>query len=242
VKIPSYTNDSSISFIVPAYNENTELPATLRAIHNAAAHVTIPYEIVVVDDDSTDDTAELARGLGAGVVSISRRHIAAARNAGARAANGGIFIFVDADTHIAPAHISGAVQALSQGCAGGGARIFVGGRVPAWARSFLGIFSLVYFGLNYGAGAFLFTTRSNFFAIGGFDENYFAGEELFFTLALRKLGRFTLLKTPAITSGRKLRIHSPGRILRQMLSIILAGPGAITSRRKLDLWYGGERE
>ena len=46
-----------LSFIVPAYNEELELPATLSAIHAAAAAHREPYEIIVVDDASTDATA-----------------------------------------------------------------------------------------------------------------------------------------------------------------------------------------
>jgi glycosyltransferase involved in cell wall biosynthesis len=231
-----------VSFIIPAYNEQAELPATLRSIHDAASDTGCAYEIVVADDASTDDTAELAGGLGARVVTISRRQIAAARNAGARAAWGDIFNFVDADTHIAPEHVSGVLGAIERGCAGGGARIAIGGEVPRWGRILLRLFSFLYFGINLGAGAFLFTTGANFLAVGGFDERYFAGEEVFFTLALRRLGQFLLLPTPVITSGRKLRLYSPGKILCRMLAIILGGRRAVTSRRKLELWYGGERE
>jgi glycosyltransferase involved in cell wall biosynthesis len=232
----------AISFVVPAYNESAELPATLRSIHNATRETGCNYEIVVVDDASTDDTAELARRLDARVVPISRRQIAAARNAGARAAEGEILIFVDADTHITPEHVNGVLTALKENCAGGGARVLIGGGVPRWAKILVRVFSVFYFALNLGAGAFLFTTRENFFAVGGFDEQYFAGEEIFFTLALRKLGRFVLLPIPVITSGRKLRIYSPGKILHRTLAIVCGGRRAVTSRQKLDLWYGGERE
>jgi glycosyltransferase involved in cell wall biosynthesis len=231
-----------ISFIVPAYNESAELPATLRSIHDGVRETGCDYEIVVVDDASTDETAELARRLDARIVPISRRQIAAARNAGAFAARGEILVFVDADTRISSEHVSGVLAALKEGCAGGGARVVIGGKVPRWARIFVLVFSVFYFGMNLGAGAFLFTTRANFFAVGGFDERYFAGEEIFFSLALRKHGRFILLPTPVVTSGRKLRIYSPGKILHRTLAIIFGGRRAVTSRRKLDLWYGGERE
>jgi glycosyltransferase involved in cell wall biosynthesis len=235
-------NNCAVSFIVPAHNETSELPATLCSIRHAAETVGCEYETVVVDDASRDDTADLARKLGARVVSISRRQIAAARNAGARAASGDVFVFVDADTHIAPEHVGGVIEALHRGDAGGGARVRVGGEVPRWARLALGLFSFLYFGMNFGAGAFLFTRRETFFAIGGFDERYFAGEELFFTMALRRRGRFTLLQKPVITSGRKLRIYSAGEVARQVAAILFSGPRAITSRRKLELWYGGARE
>jgi GT2 family glycosyltransferase len=234
--------EGTISFIVPAYNESAELPATLRSIRDGARQAGSDYEIVVVDDASTDDTAELACRLDARIIPISRRQIAAARNAGARAARGDILVFVDADTHIAAEHVSGVLTALKRGCAGGGARVAIGGKVPRWARIFVRVFSLFYFGLNLGAGAFLFTTREIFFRVGGFDEHYFAGEEIFFSLALRKLGRFILLPTPVVTSGRKLRIYSPRKILHRTLAILFGGRRAVTSRRKLDLWYGGERE
>ena len=77
-----------ISFIVPAYNEELELCSTLAAIRAATSGLSQPFEIIVVDDASTDATPEIAEQAGAQVVSINRRQIAAARNAGARAAQG----------------------------------------------------------------------------------------------------------------------------------------------------------
>ena len=50
-----------ISFIVPAYNEEQLLGPTLEAIHSAARAVGKPYELIVVDDGSTDQTALVAR-------------------------------------------------------------------------------------------------------------------------------------------------------------------------------------
>src|SRR5689334_11730093 len=117
-----------LSFIVPAYNEEFELPATLRAVHQAAAGFN--YEIVVADDGSTDRTAIIAREHGAEVVSLCRRQIAAARNAGARNSRGDILFFVDADTRIAPVHVIKAVEALEKGFAGGSARILTDENVP----------------------------------------------------------------------------------------------------------------
>src|SRR5256714_15511218 len=107
-----------ISFIVPAYNEEAELPGTLRAIHSSA--IGYEYEIVLVNDGSTDATAIIGTQFGARVISIERRQIAAARNAGAKASRGDVLIFVDADTRIGPEHVRGAMDALENGFAGGG--------------------------------------------------------------------------------------------------------------------------
>src|SRR5258708_8702482 len=77
--------DAVISFVVPAYNEEKYLAATLAAIHEAARSAGEPYEVVVANDASTDATAAIAEAGGARVVSVEKRQIAATRNAGARA-------------------------------------------------------------------------------------------------------------------------------------------------------------
>ena len=229
-----------LSFIVPAYNEEFELPATLEAIRIAANNH--PHEIIVADDASTDRTAAVAREAGAKVVSINRRQIAAARNAGAHAASGEILFFVDADTRINQAHVTGAIAALEAGCSGGGSRVDIEGEIPTWSRIGLKIFCALYFGLNFAAGAFLFTSKRNFEAAGGFDESLFIGEEVYFSLALRKLGRFRILKEPVVTSGRKLRMYSVREILAHSFRVLFRGPSVARSRKRLDIWYDGRRE
>ncbi|HEX4696090.1 MAG TPA: glycosyltransferase [Candidatus Udaeobacter sp.] len=230
-----------ISFIVPAHNEELELPATLDAIHDAVTDAG-PYEIIVVDDASTDATSEIASRVSAQVIQIDRRQIAAARNTGAKAARGEYLFFVDADTRINRTHVVEGIAALKLGYAGGGARVAFDGSVPMWGRVLLVAFGALYFGLNLGAGAFLFTTRRNFDAIGGFDEQYFAGEEVYFSLALRKIGRFKVMRERVVTSGRKLRMYPAKQFLRNFFGVIARGPTGVRSREKLCLWYDGKRE
>jgi glycosyltransferase involved in cell wall biosynthesis len=241
-----------ISFVIPAYNEELELPSTIAAIKEAVGQARQwdglvlwrdrQYEIIVVDDASTDATTEVAKDAGAKVVSINRRQIAAARNAGVHPARGDILFFVDADTRINPKHIVDAIAALAAGYSGGSARVAMGGAIPLWARIFMKIFCTIYFGLNLGAGAFLFTTHQTFDAIGRFNEELFVGEEVFFSLALRKIGRFKVLREPIITSGRKLRMYSGREILTNVFPVMIGGTRAARSRDKLDLWYNGKRE
>jgi GT2 family glycosyltransferase len=229
-----------LSFVVPAYNEEVELPATLCAIRSAAKDR--QYEIVVVDDASTDATAKVAQDAGARVVSINRRQIAAVRNAGARAVQGDILFFVDADTRINQKHVKGAIDALDHGFSGGGARVAIEGAIPLWSRVCLKAFCELYFALNFAAGAFLFTTRANFNAVGGFDEKLFIGEEVYLSVALRKLGRFRILSEPIVTSGRKLRMYSTWEILKHLSRVLLFGPRIARSRAGLEIWYDGKRE
>ena len=104
----------AISFVVPAHNEQASLPRTLQAIHDSARPTGQSYEIVVVDDASTDGTAEIARQHGAAVISVHHRQIAATRNSGGRAARGERIFFVDADTKANARAVAAALRPSSK--------------------------------------------------------------------------------------------------------------------------------
>ncbi|MBK5297860.1 MAG: glycosyltransferase [Vicinamibacteria bacterium] len=180
-----------ISFIVPAHNEEQMLGRTLDALHAAARSALTPYELIVVDDASTDRTAEIAAASGAQVVSVEHRQIARARNAGAKAAAGDVFVFVDADTRIEAATIVATVAAVGHGCVGGGALLRFDEPVPASLR-LIGVCLRITMRLGrLAGGAYVFATRNAFEGVGGFDETLFATEELTLSRALRRVGRFT---------------------------------------------------
>src|SRR5258706_15787558 len=112
-----------ISFIIPAWNEESVLGPTLEALGIARRHLAGPSEVIVVDDDSPDRTAEIARQHGARVLGVQHRQISATRNAGARAAEGDLLIFIDADTIVTPEVVCTAVEAVRSGAVGGGCAI-----------------------------------------------------------------------------------------------------------------------
>ena len=128
------------SFVIPAYNEQALLPRTLSALNRAATETGEAFEVVVVDDASTDGTAAVAREHGANVISANCRQIAAARNAGAAMAVGEFLIFVDADTVVTPDAICAAVAAMRAGAAGGGCAFRFDRPVPlyGWVMEALG--------------------------------------------------------------------------------------------------------
>lgn len=86
----------SISVIVPVYNGGEFLRRCLTALFSSDYS---NYEVIVVDDGSTDDSAATARRLGAQVIDSphAKSGPAAARNAAAKIARGKILVFVDAD-------------------------------------------------------------------------------------------------------------------------------------------------
>ena len=232
---------ASVSFIIPAYNEAQLLGGTLRAIEQAARALRLSFETIVVDDASVDRTAEVARAHGARVVPVSYRQIAATRNAGAREATGGWLVFVDADTIIDEVVLREAIAALHAGAVGGGCDVRFDGCVPRYGRVLIGLLLPIYRALGLAAGCFLFCTRHSFEAAGGFDEQLFAAEEAVLSRALRRLGRFVLLRASVVTSGRKLRAHSAREVLGTLLRLAFAGPKAMRRREGLGLWYGQRR-
>ena len=132
-----------ISLIVPAHNEQASLGRTLEAIHKAARAVGQPYELIVVDDASTDATPEIAAQNNARVVSVNHRQIAATRNSGAHAAQGERLFFVDADTTIHSRALSSALRAMDKGAAGGAAPTRFDAAAPLYAHLLLWWFGLL---------------------------------------------------------------------------------------------------
>ena len=231
-----------ISFVVPAWNEERWLPATLASLHQAGAAGGRPYEIVLADDASTDRTTEIALANGANVVTVSHRQISATRNSGARAARGDILIFVDADTQVTPESVRAALAALDAGAVGGGAGIRFDGKVPLWSRALLPLLLLSFRWSRLAAGCFLFCRRADFEAVGGFDEKVYASEEIWLSRALGRRGRFVVLKERVVTSARKLRANSGGVHLRTLWRLARVGRRGLADRKNLDLWYDGRRD
>jgi glycosyltransferase involved in cell wall biosynthesis len=230
-----------ISFVVPAYNEELLLGATLRAINDAAQVVGEPYEIIVADDASSDRTAAVAESNGARVVRVEHRQISATRNSGARAAKGDLFIFVDADTIVNAAVVRAAVQAIRKGAVGGGCAVEFDGQVPVYFRVLLPLMIVGCRLLRMAAGCYLYCTRPAFEATGGFDETRFGGEELVLSRALGQLGRFVILRQTVVTSGRKARTYSVREIVGALGAAAVKRRTSAKERHGLELWYGERR-
>jgi cellulose synthase/poly-beta-1,6-N-acetylglucosamine synthase-like glycosyltransferase len=232
-----------ISFIVPAHNEQAGLGRTLQAIHDSARVVGQPYEIIVVDDASTDATAEVARQHHATVVPVNHRQIAATRNSGGRAARGDRLFFVDADTTINPRAVGAALRYMDNGAVGGGAAVWFDGVLPLYAHlmaMFMGIVSKI---AGFTGGAFMFCTREAFHATGGFSERLYCGEEGSLALALKREGRFVVLWERVLTSGRRFRTMSGLQLLGNCARLALFPSKAVTQRSSVEkIWYDSNRE
>jgi glycosyltransferase involved in cell wall biosynthesis len=227
-----------LSFVVPAHNEERFLRPTLRAIRHAASSTEEPYEVLVVDDASTDATARIAAEEGAIVVSVAHRQIAGARHAGARAASGDLLVFVDADTIVSDAAVRAALAAVRAGAVGGAAIGVFDGTVPLYARLLAASWIRIARLANLTTGCFLFCTRRAYETAGGFDRTLYVFEDLAFGRRLRRVGPTAVLRDTVSTSGRNLRSTSLAAVGRMLLALLRHRGQFLRSRERLDYWYG----
>ncbi|MCW8930874.1 MAG: glycosyltransferase [Gammaproteobacteria bacterium] len=198
----------SISVVIPAYNEAKYIAETYKSVFiTATAYYEGHVEIIVVDNNSTDKTGEIASSLGAIVVFEEKNQIARARNAGAKKATGDYLVFVDADTLLIGDILDKVSTHLSSG------KVIGGG---AWTEpDSKGVgYYLFKYGINYllaikniTVGPFLYCNREAFFRVGGFDESYYAGEEFTLARRLKKEGK------KENKSWKIIRYHSGHRII-----------------------------
>jgi len=229
------------SVIIPAYNEAVWLPDTLALLQKAMAPLSLPGEVIVVDNNSTDATPEIARAFGARVVFEHHNQISRARNTGGRSALGDYLIFLDADTGLGRRLLKTALSNLSAGRCGGGATIDFSGPVQPAVRMALGMWNRFSVSFGIAAGCFIYCLRQGFEATGGFSEKVYASEEFWFSRRLKKWGKgrgqvFEVIRHPPIvTSDRKLQRRTPAEWL--LLLFIGAFPLAVRNRSLCSFWY-----
>lgn len=225
----SFPAPPRISLVIPAYNEARLLPHLLASVAEAArAYPRGPsaVETIVADNASTDRTAAIAMDHGARVVTVAKRAIAAARNAGAAAARGEIVGFTDADMRIHPGTFEAIERALGSDRVVGGA---TGVTLDRWSLGLAVTFAVavpMVWLTRFDTGV-VFCRRADFEAIGGYDERLKLAEDVKFLLALRRLGRSRrqrltrLTRVKAIASTRKFDEHGDWHYFTMLPSVAL---------------------
>lgn len=124
-----------VSVIVPAHNEAGFIPRVLKAVIDQRP-VGVELEVIVVDDGSTDGTAQAARGAGAEVLELGGAggNPAAARNRGAAAASGDPLVFLDSDCIPADGWLAALLAAHERGATVVGGALDLPAGLPASAR------------------------------------------------------------------------------------------------------------
>ena len=232
-----------LSVVIPAFNEERFLPQTLGHLRHAAEHVeAVPnqdVETVVVDNASSDRTAEIAAASGAKVVSIPEHNIARVRNAGACAASGDLLVFLDADTLIPRSLLSRIVRVMEEpGCLGGAVDVDYQPARPL-IRVYLRLWRLIGLWLGMAQGAVQFCRRDAFSALGGYDESIYMGEDVDFYW---RLGKFAKARGQHVRFIRDIQVVPSCRRFDQWPTsriLVETNPLYITLfRRRQAAWRG----
>lgn len=213
-----------LSVVIPAHNEEAYLPQALEAL---ARQTLLPDEVVVVDNASTDRTAEVARAFGARVVHCARKGVAFARQTGLLSARGEWVAMTDADSLPTPGWLE-RLMARREGAVAlyGPLRFYGVGPLEAalseWGyRAFLNLMALL--GRPNLAGANMALHRESALEAGGFPEVE-AREDVLLGYALARLGPVRYVPDALVlTSARRLR-RGWGPFLLQQLKNLLGRP------------------
>lgn len=199
------------SVVIPALNEEKFLPNCLESLKRQDFK---DFEIIVVDNNSTDKTSEIAKKFGAILLSEKNQGVAFARQKGFLKAKGKIIATTDADTILPKNWLSKIFEEFKRDenlVAFGGSCHFYSGPISARlaCRFFLTPFLIVdkFFSGGWNLmGCNMAIKKEAFFKIGGFNTNLKLNEDVEISSRLRKVGKVILdPKFKVKTSGRRYR-------------------------------------
>jgi glycosyltransferase involved in cell wall biosynthesis len=205
-------NSPLVTFIIPVYNgERTLAPA----IESVLAQDYQPFELIVVDDGSTDCSVDVARSYDLRCISQPNQGVAAAQNTGLAAARGQLVSFLGADDRVPSNKLSLQVGFLLShpevACVLGRQEIsFDGVEQPAWMRRDPVFGDLD--GVNLSSGVI---RRSALEHVGGFDASFGRSEDRDLLVRLRAAG-FGIAVLPEVVlyrtfHGSNLTLDLPQR-------------------------------
>lgn len=204
------------SIVIPAHNEENYIGYCINSIYAAMKYSKLPenqVQIIVVCNRCTDNTAELARKMGAEICVNDDKCIAAVRNAGAKLAKGKILVTIDADSRMSKTSLIEIYRMLRS------KEYIGGGTISMFDRWSLGIAaSAAYVAVN--AAPFMIKNKAplmcgmfwclkrHFDEIGGFDETLVSLEDMDFAVRLKRLGdklgrKYGVLKASRITTSSR---------------------------------------
>jgi len=202
---------TDISVIIPTLNEEKYLPRCLKSLVNQTTDR--PLEILVVDGGSTDQTVQVAKKYADQVLMKPRAPVGAARNLGAKAANGNILAFIDADTIANPqwlGTVDTAFRREPRAVGITGPTLPYDGRLSdsityrLWTIYLQRI--LLYLEMPHVIGFNCAYRRAPFLSVGGFDEDSVMSEDIKLAHKIRRYGKIKFEKDmSALTSARRFR-------------------------------------
>ena len=180
----------SLSVVIPVKNEENRIVKCLDSIFSAK--IDLNFEVIVVDNGSTDQTVSIVESYGCRVLIAPEVTISGLRNLGARNANGAILAFVDADVEVSYLWAEIALSLLhassTLSCITGKINI---SPQPTWVEKTWGMNRtekskqhLV----DWASSMNMFVKKNDFFKVNGFNEKMVTCEDVDFSYRLRQAG------------------------------------------------------
>lgn len=239
-----------LSIVIPAFNEERLITHCLNSVSESMAANQKPgftYEVIVVDNNSTDQTAELAKQAGASVVFEPINQIGRARNTGAAVATGDWLLFVDADSLLNPGMVADILQMIETGKYVGCGSVMHMPNLPWWGNAAMQLWTVFSITFRWASGALVVCRIDAFRDVGGFNQELFAADEIDLSQLLKQWGRkrglkFTILtRHPLVTSPRKIQLYTGREIAGQIISVLFSPRKTLQNKKKLPIWYDGRR-
>lgn len=199
----------TLSVIIPAHQAENYLAQAVASVR--AQNWGGVCEIIVIDDGSTDGTAEAARALDVTLLQKSQGGAASARNLGLQTANGTLILLLDADDVLTDGALDALYGAMEKNAADAVfamAEDFISPELTDAQKAELRPRTGGYGGVLPGCSLI---RRSVFDAIGLFDDTMKSGETVAWQLKLRDAGIKTV-QLPVITLKRRLHLTNTGRL------------------------------
>jgi glycosyltransferase involved in cell wall biosynthesis len=239
-------NSPTLSIIVPAWNEEKCIARTIASLRQSIAAYErdrgATAEIIVVDNNSTDKTGEIARASGVKVVFEPVNNIGKARNAGAKAAAGKYIAFCDADNQVTENLVTLIHDHLEDPKIAGGGTWIHPERRTLKIRFFFLVWGIYVWFSRVGVGM-MHCRKADFDSFGGFDETIFAAEDVQLAYDLKKIGRprgqrFQILRRGwIITSTRKFDQTPIWTMIGKLIGFAFGLQRKIRSKKYCEHWY-----
>lgn len=218
-----------ITVVIPAFNEAALIGATIDSVKKQTLNQKY-YEILVVDNNSTDDTAKIALSKGARVVKETKKGYVQAVSRGAEEARGEIIAYIDADCRARPDWLKRLVEHFEKDPS----LDAVGGIFSFFdATKFMDFWAWVTIPLNWHLiGGNYAIKKASLKRIGGFDKSVNFSQDVRLTLVLKEKGKFLIDKSLFVeTSVRRFEENLFGTLYKYLMNDL----SLVVFRR--PMWY-----